>query len=96
MNNGELSEADLEGLTGGAVDLDAQLIQFAKANSDVFNNLDGMAQEEIRLGILSDSTREYLQMVRGAMTKGEDPTEFKDSDWDDFDAGGYKNGARNV
>ena len=96
MYNGELSEADLEGLTGGAVDLDAQLIQFANAHPDVFNNLDAMAQEEVRLGILSNSTREYLTMVRDAMTKADDPTEFTEEDWNEFDAGGYKNGARGM
>ncbi len=76
--NDEFNLDELGTIAGGAPDMDAVLVQFAKSNQDVFNNLDAMTQEEVRLGILSNSTREYLQMVYEGTLKARDESELSE------------------
>ena len=78
--NDEFNLDELGTITGGAPDMDAVLVQFAKSNQDVFNNLDAMTQEEVRLGILSNSTREYLQMVYEGTLKARDESELSEQE----------------
>ena len=78
--NDELDLDELGTITGGAPNMDAVLVQFAKSNQEVFNNLDAMGQQEVQLGILSNSTREYLQMVYEYALKARDESELSEQE----------------
>jgi len=78
--NDELDLDELGTITGGAPNMDAVLVQFAKSNQEVFNNLDAMGQQEVQLGILSNSTREYLQMAYEYTLKARDESELSEQE----------------
>lgn len=71
----ELSLDELEVMTGGAPNMEATLVNFAKTNRDVYNNLNDFAKSEVDLGMLSKETYDYLLTVYEALFKEQELTE---------------------
>ncbi len=86
MYNDELTLDELSGVGAGMASEDANLINFAKNNQEVYNNLDERLKSEVNSGFLSDELREYLREAREIFNKGRDDS-LAEEDLVDIQAG---------
>ena len=86
MYNDELSLDELSGVGAGMESEDANLINFAKNNQEVYNNLNERLKSEVNSGFLSDELREYLREARDTFSKGRDDN-LAEEDLVDIQAG---------
>ena len=86
MQNDELTLDQLSGVGAGMESRDANLINFAKNNQEVYNNLNERLRSEVDSGLLSDELREYLDSVQKEFLKGRND-ELAEEDLVDIQAG---------
>ena len=86
MQNDELTLEELSGVGAGMESRDANLINFAKNNQEVYNNLNERLRSEVDSGLLSNELREYLDSVQKEFLKGRND-ELAEEDLVDIQAG---------
>ena len=86
MYNDEMNLDELSAVGAGMANEDANLINFAKNNQEVYNNLDERLKGEVDSGFLSNELREYLREAREIFNKGRDDS-LAEEDLVDIQAG---------